>query len=104
MLDALSIFGLSQPFTGLIRTVLAVIARLLSAAIIFVVGWFVATIVKTILVNVLNAFGSEKLIARLKLENLFEDTSLAQFVGNTVFVVIIILTSILSLEKLELTG
>lgn len=104
ILDALSIFGLSQPFTGLISTVLAFIPKLLAAAIIFAVGWFVAKIVKTILTNLLNAFGSEKLIARLKLQKLFEDTTLAQFVGNIVFVVIIILTSILSLEKLELTG
>lgn len=104
ILDALSIFGLAQPFTGLITTVLTFVPKLLAAAIIFVVGWFVAKIVKTILSNLLNAVGSERVVERLKLQKLFEGTSLSDFVGNIVFGVIIVLTSILSLEKLELTG
>jgi len=104
VLDALSIFGLAQPFTNIISTVLAFIPKLLAAALVFVIGWFVAKIIKKVLVNLLEAVGSEKLIARLKLQNLFEGTSFANFAGNLVFVVIIILTSIISLEKLELRG
>lgn len=104
ILNALNISGLAEPFTGLMSTVLAFIPKVLAAAIIFAVGWFVAKIVRTILTNLLEAVGSEKVVERLHLKKLFEESSLAQFVGNIVFVVIIILTSIVSLEKLELTG
>lgn len=104
VLDALSITGVSQPFSGLITTLLAFIPLLISAALIFFVGWFVAKIVKSIVVNLLDAAGSEKLIARLKLQKLFEGSSFAAFVGNLVFIIIMIPITIAALEKLNLTG
>src|SRR5699024_1119179 len=104
VLDALSITGVSQPFSGLITTLLAFIPLLISAVLIFFVGWFVAKIVKSIVVNLLDAAGSEKLIARLKLQKLFEGSSFAAFVGNLVFIIIMIPITIAALEKLNLTG
>src|SRR5699024_5779998 len=104
ILDALNISGVSQPFSSLLSNILIFIPKLLAAALVFVVGWFVAKIIKGIVVNLLEAVGSERLIARLRLQSLFEGTSFAMFVGNLVFVVIIILTTIVSLERLELTG
>ncbi|HLQ71480.1 MAG TPA: mechanosensitive ion channel [Bacillota bacterium] len=104
VLDALSIAGVSQPFSGLISSLLAFIPLLIAAGLIFIVGWFVAKIVKSIVVNLLDAAGSEKLIARLKLEKLFEGSSFAAFVGNLVFIIIMIPITIAALEKLHLTG
>lgn len=104
VLDALNIAGVAQPFSGLLATILAFIPKLLAAAIIFVVGWFVAKIVKNIIVNLLRAAGSEKLAERLKLNKVFEGTSLAAFVGNLAFIIILIPITIAALEKLELTG
>src|SRR5699024_2065397 len=104
VLDALSISGVSQPFSGLISSLLAFIPVLIAAGLIFVVGWFVAKIVKNIVVNLLDAAGTEKVIARLKLKKLFEGTSFAAFVGNLVFIIIMIPITIAALEKLNLTG
>ncbi|PAV27739.1 hypothetical protein CIL05_20490 [Virgibacillus profundi] len=104
VLEALSISGVAQPFSGLLATILAFIPKLLAAAIIFAVGWFVAKIVKNIIVNLLQAVGSEKLVDRLKMNKVFEGTSLAAFVGNLVFIIILIPITIAALEKLELTG
>ncbi|MBM7600729.1 hypothetical protein JOC34_003140 [Virgibacillus halotolerans] len=104
VLDALNIAGVAQPFSGLLTTILAFIPKLLAAAIIFVVGWFVAKIIKNIVVNLLQAAGSEKLTERLKLKKVFEGTSLAAFVGNLVFIIILIPITIAALEKLELRG
>ncbi|WP_246206621.1 mechanosensitive ion channel [Virgibacillus ihumii] len=104
VLDALSIEGVSEPFAGLLATVLAFIPKLIAAALIFVVGWFVAKIIKGIIVNLLKAVGSEGLVLKLKMQKLFEGTSLAAFVGNLVFVLIMIPITIAALEKLELTG
>lgn len=104
VLDALSIEGVSQPFSGLLATILAFVPKLIAAALIFFVGWFVAKIIKGIIVNLLKALGSEGLVLKLKLQKLFEGTSLAAFVGNLVFVLIMIPITIAALEKLELTG
>lgn len=104
VLEALNIAGVAQPFSGLLATILAFIPKLLAAAVIFAVGWFVAKIVKNIVVNLLQAAGSEKLAERLKLQKVFEGTSLAAFVGNLVFIIILIPITIGALDKLELTG
>ncbi|WP_077327666.1 mechanosensitive ion channel [Virgibacillus siamensis] len=104
VLDALSIQGVSEPFSGLLATLLAFIPKLIAAALIFFVGWFVAKIIKGIVVNLLKAAGSEGIVIKLKMQKLFEGTSLAAFVGNLVFILIMIPITIAALEKLELTG
>ncbi|WP_082684162.1 mechanosensitive ion channel [Lentibacillus amyloliquefaciens] len=83
---------------------LAFIPNLIAGALIFAVGWLVAKIIKSIVSNLLYAAGSEGLIRKLKLENLFEGTSFAQFIGNIIFVVIMIPITVAALEKLELAG
>lgn len=104
VLDALNIAGVSQPFSGIVATILAFIPKLIAAALIFAVGFFVAKIVKDIIINLLSAAGTEKLITKLKLKHLFEGNSFASVVGNLVFIIIMIPITIASLEKLELVG
>ncbi|WP_404453789.1 mechanosensitive ion channel [Virgibacillus necropolis] len=104
VLDALSIEGVAEPFSGLVATILAFIPKLVAAVLIFVVGWFVAKIIKDIVVNLLLTLGSEGLIVKLKLQKVFEGTSFASFVGNLLFVIIMIPITISALEQLELAA
>ncbi|MBP1914252.1 mechanosensitive ion channel [Lederbergia galactosidilytica] len=104
VMDALNIQGVSEPFSGLLATILAFIPKLIAAAIIFAVGWFVAKMVKNIVVNLLQAVGSEKLVSKLKMNKIFGDSSLATFIGNLVFILILIPVAIAALEKLDLKG
>ena len=104
VLDALSIYGVAEPFSGVLSAVLAFIPKLIAALLIFAIGWFLAKLIKNIVMNLLHAVGSEKLVKKLHVEKLFEGTSLAAFVGNVLFVLIMIPITISSLEKLELTG
>ncbi|MBO0991879.1 mechanosensitive ion channel [Bacillus sp. SD088] len=104
VMDALNIQGVSEPFSGLLATILAFIPKLIAAAIIFAVGWFLARIVKNIVVNLLQAVGSEKLVSKLKMGKIFGDAGLATFIGNLVFILILIPVTITALEKLDLTG
>lgn len=104
VLDALNITGVAQPFSSLVETLLAFIPKLIGAAAIILIGWFIAKILKSIVTNLLAAFGSEKLIKKLKMENIFEGSSLASVVGNIVFVITLIPVAILALEQLELSG
>lgn len=104
VLDALNIQGVSQPFSSLIGIILSFIPKLLAAALIFAIGWFVASIIRKIVVNLLEVAGIEKVVARLKLQNAFEGTSFIKFIGNLVFILIMIPIIIGSLEKLDLKG
>ena len=104
VMNALSIQGVAEPFSGLIATMLAFVPKLLAAALIFAIGWFIARIIKNIVASLLEAVGSENLVSRLKLQKVFEGTSLAQFVGNLLFILIMIPVTISALEKLDLTG
>lgn len=104
VLDALNIAGVSQPFSGMIESFLGFIPFAIGAGLIFAVGWLVATIIKKIVVNLLDAAGVEKLITRLKLDKVFEGTGFAAFVGNLVFIIIMIPITISALHELQLTG
>src|SRR5699024_12510152 len=66
VMNALSIQGVAEPFSGLISTMLAFVPKLLAAALIFAIGWFIARIIKNIVASLLETVGSEKLVSRLK--------------------------------------
>lgn len=104
VLQALGVQGVAEPFTNVLDSVISAIPTFVYAAIIFAVGWFVAKIVKSIVTNLLETLGSEKLVDKFNLKNLFEGTSLAIVVGNIIFVLIIIPVAITTLETLNLTG
>ncbi|WP_227994828.1 mechanosensitive ion channel [Oceanobacillus sp. CFH 90083] len=104
VLQALNIQGVAEPFSGLLASVLDFIPKLAAAVLIFAVGWFVGKVVRSIVTNLLEAAGTEKWIQKLKLSNLFEGTSFAKFVGNIVFILILIPITISALEQLELAG
>jgi len=104
VLHALQIDGLAQPVSGIVASMLAFIPKLFAAALIFAIGWFIARVVKNILVNLLQAAGSERLAKRLHLAKFFGNTTLAQFVGNIVFILILLPITIAALDRLDLAG
>ncbi|WP_172840478.1 mechanosensitive ion channel [Virgibacillus phasianinus] len=104
VLKALSIEGVAEPFSGLLATILAFVPKLIAAIIIFAVGWFVAKIIKDIVVNLLLAVGSEGIVVKLKLQKIFEGSSLASFVGNLLFIIIMIPVTVSALQQLELAA
>ncbi|MBT2687702.1 mechanosensitive ion channel [Bacillus sp. ISL-47] len=104
VLGALNLNGIAGPFTGMLESILAFLPKLLAAALILLVGWFVAKIVRDIVTNFLQAIGTEKLTKKLGLTRLFEGTSLASVIGTVVFVLILIPTVIAALERLDIEG
>ncbi|QCR31130.1 mechanosensitive ion channel [Lysinibacillus sp. SGAir0095] len=104
VLGALNLNGIVGPFTGMLESILAFLPKLLAAALILFVGWFIAKIVRDIVTNLLQAMGSEKLTAKLGLTRLLAGTSLASVIGTTIFVLILIPTVIAALERLDIEG
>ncbi|MGF2614402.1 hypothetical protein FZC84_14435 [Rossellomorea vietnamensis] len=104
VLSALDITGVSEPFTDMLNSMLAFIPKLLAAALIIFVGYFVAKLVRTIVTNFLHTIGLEKLGERLGLSRTLSGTSLSSIAGNIVFILILIPTVIAALEKLDIEG
>ncbi len=104
VLSALNLHGVSEPFENMIEGILGFIPKLFAAALILLVGYFVAKIVRDILTNFLQSIGTEKLVQRFGLSRLFEGTSLSRVIGTIAFVLILIPTVIAALERLDVEG
>ncbi|PLS15917.1 hypothetical protein CVD28_20490 [Bacillus sp. M6-12] len=104
VLGALNIEGISGPLEGMLHNMLTFIPKLIAAALILLVGWFIAKIARDILTGFLQSIGTDKLVQRLGFSKLFEGTSLSAAIGNLVFILILIPVVITALEKLDLEG
>ncbi|RSD21165.1 mechanosensitive ion channel [Mesobacillus subterraneus] len=104
VLSALNLRGVSEPFENMLQGILAFIPKLFAAAIILLVGYFVAKIVRDILTNFLQSLGTERLVERFGLTRLFDGTSLSRVIGTVAFVLILIPTVIAALERLDVEG
>ncbi|WP_082306766.1 mechanosensitive ion channel [Bacillus sp. FJAT-27245] len=104
VLAALDINGISGPFSTMLGSMLAFLPKLFSAALIILVGWFVAKLVRDIVTNLLQGLGAERLVERFGAKRLFEGTSLSSVIGTIAFVLILIPTAIAALERLDLKG
>jgi hypothetical protein len=104
VLAALNIAGVSGPFTEMLHSFLAFIPKLFAAAIIFIVGWFVAKIVRDIVTNLLAAIGTERAAERFGISKLFQGTTVSSVIGTIVFVLIMIPVTISALDQLDIRG
>lgn len=104
ILHALGLSGLSGPFEGLLQSFLDFIPKLIGAALIFVVGYFVAKIIRTVLTKLLESVGVDRFSDGLKLTQYIKGTTLSQLIGTIIFVLIMIPVTISALEALDLTG
>ncbi len=104
VLGALQIEGVSEPFSHVLTTILAFIPKLFAAALIVLIGWLVAKIVRDILTNFLKSLGADNLGQRFGVVKNGDETSLSSIIGNIVFIFILIPTVITALEKLDLKG
>jgi hypothetical protein len=73
ILGALSLQGLLAPVQGMIDKILSFLPNLVTAGIIFLVGWFIARLVQQIVTNLLVAIGTD---------NFSEKVGLAKALGS----------------------
>lgn len=104
ILHALGLSGVSGPFEGLLQSFLNFIPKFVGAAIIFVVGYFIAKIIRSILINLLESIGADKFADRLKLSQFIKGTTASKLIGTIVFVLIMIPVTVSTLDALDLQG
>lgn len=104
ILSALDLPGLLAPVEALINQFLQAIPRIVTAGIIFAIGWFVAKIVRDIVVNLLQATQADQLGARFGLssDESQDGIALSKLAGTIVYVLILIPTAVAALSELDI--
>lgn len=99
ILDALNLQGLLQPVQGLVDDILGFLPNLLAAALILIVGWFVARIVRSIVTNLLAGLGIDRIGAQAGAPGTIQ---LSNVIGTILFVLILIPVAIAALNALDI--
>lgn len=102
ILEALALAGLLAPVRDMVGEVLAYLPNLFVAALILVVGWFVAKMVARVVTNVLASIGTDQLSARIGMTRILRTWTLSQLLGYVVYVLILIPVVVATLDALQL--
>lgn len=102
ILGSLELDGMLQPVLGMLNTAFNFLPNLIAAAIILVVGWFVARLVRQIVSNLLAAAGLNRLSERVGLNNVLGEMTLSGILGLIIYVFILIPVLIAALNALDL--
>lgn len=102
VLGALALQGLLEPVKSMTDRILVFLPTLFGAALILLLGWFVARIVQRIVSNLLAAAGADRLSERLGLERAFGKLRLSGLLGLIAYVLILVPVVIASLNALQL--
>jgi len=102
ILGALNLGGLLEPVQGMLNKIMDFLPNILTAAIILLVGWFVAKIVRQIISSLLSAVGLDKLSEKVGVNNALGSNNLSSLVGLIVYIIILIPIIVASLNALQL--
>ncbi len=102
ILGALQLEGLLVPVQNLTATILGFLPNMLAASLIFLLGWFVATLVRRIVTNLLAAIGVDGIAERAGLGAVLGTMTLSGVLGLVVYVLILLPVLVAGLEALEL--
>jgi hypothetical protein len=102
ILNALALGGLLEPLQLMIGKVLGFLPNLIAAAIILIIGWFIARILQKIVTNLLIAIGTENLSERVGLSKVLGKQGLSGLIGLLVYILILIPVLIAALQALAM--
>lgn len=102
ILSALQLPGILAPVQTLVERVLAFIPNIAAAALILIVGWFVARLIQRIVVGLLAGLGVDRLSERVGLSETLGSQGLSGVLGLLVYVLILVPVLIAALNALQL--
>lgn len=103
-LGAMGMQGLLQPMQSMAKEFLGFVPNLIGAALIFAVGWIVATVAKRATMSILQSTRADALFERVGLDADRKEKSLSNFAGVLVFTLIIIPVAISALDALNVSS
>ncbi|MBL7050238.1 MAG: mechanosensitive ion channel [Nitrospira sp.] len=102
VLGALEMKGLLEPVQGMFNKILSTLPNVLTAGVIFAIGWFVARLVCQIAANLLAAAGIDSFSEKLGITQGSDSKQLSGIIGTLLFALIIIPVAIAALNTLQL--
>jgi hypothetical protein len=102
ILDALRLEGLLLPVQDMVGKILGYLPSILLAALILVVGWFLARIAQRIAANLLAAAGADRLSEKIGMAPMLGTLQLSGLLGLVVYILILIPVLIAALDALGL--
>jgi hypothetical protein len=102
ILGALNLTGILGPVQGMVNDILTYLPNILGAAIIFLIGYFVARIVRQIVVNLLSSAGVDNIGRQAGMGPAADRVSISTVIGWIVYVLILIPVSIAALNALNI--
>ncbi|HWQ88606.1 MAG TPA: mechanosensitive ion channel, partial [Desulfitobacteriaceae bacterium] len=104
ILSALSLNGLLLPIQNMVNIVLGFIPNLFAAAVVLLIGWFVAKLCKNIFTNFLKALKVDNFGQKSGLTVEDGNKSLSEILGMVIYIIILIPVIISALNILGLEG
>ncbi len=102
ILTALQLHGLLLPVQNMTDRVLTFLPNILAAALILILGWFLARILKRITIAILSSLGVDNLSERLGVAQVMGRQQISRLLGLLVYALVIIVTIIAALNALTL--
>ncbi|WGV27753.1 mechanosensitive ion channel [Halotia branconii] len=102
ILDTLGLQQALLPVQVLITQILSILPNILAATLIATVGWFIATVVRRIVTNLLATTGIDHLGSRFGLSSSAGVQSLSNIIGTIVYILILIPIAIAALNALRI--
>ncbi|BAZ52828.1 TM helix repeat-containing protein [Nostoc sp. NIES-4103] len=102
VLDTLGLRQALQPVQALTTQILSILPNILAATLIAVIGWFLATVVRRIVTNLLTTTGLDHLGSRFGISPSTGVQSLSSIVGTIVYILILIPVAIAALNALKI--
>nr|WP_305908709.1 mechanosensitive ion channel [Methylomarinum sp. Ch1-1]MDP4521561.1 mechanosensitive ion channel [Methylomarinum sp. Ch1-1] len=99
ILGAFQLEGLLIPVENMVNSILAMLPNIVAAAVIGLIGWFVAKILRDIVSNLLAAAGADKFGARMGLE---QGMGISHLVGTLVFFFVFVPALVAALDALKM--
>jgi hypothetical protein len=104
ILGALRLTSLMVPVQNLVSAILLYLPHLVAAALIVLVGWFVARIVQRIVTNLLRALGTDRLGERMGMAQVLGKQTLSGLIGLVVYILILVPVLIAALDALQIAS
>ena len=104
ILSALQLPGLLAPVQNLVDRVLSFLPNLAAAAIILLVGWFVARLVQRIATGILASIGVDNLSERIGVAQVLAPQRLSGVIGLLLYFLILLPTIVAALDALQIAS
>lgn len=99
IVGVLQIEGLMAPLENMTQTMLGMLPNVFAAAVIAVLGWIIAKVVRGLVANLLSATGIDRMSAR---NDTTRDVRLSQLGGTLAFILVIVPTLVAALDALKI--